>query len=182
MKSVKYIIPEYTTSERIKEIRKDLNMSQKDFSEFIGVSKATVERWEVQEGRITGPIVVLLELLRRDRRIPEKFSVPIKRLKLRLYYMYEDMVCTIIDVDEMSREVEIYNYTDNVQYRAFGVVTNPTFSDYEEFIESRCFPRTRDKLKLELDRIGVPFYDPILIIEKTEGRMEEDNFWIRLER
>ena len=28
----------------------------------------------------------------------------------------------------------------------------------------------------------VPFYDPIMIIEKTEGRMAEDNFWIRIER
>ena len=27
-----------------------------------------------------------------------------------------------------------------------------------------------------------PFYDPIMIIEKTEGRMAEDNFWIRIER
>ena len=34
-------------------------------------------------------------------------------------------------------------------------------------------------MKLELRRIGVPFYDPILIIEKTEGRMAEDKFWIK---
>ena len=28
----------------------------------------------------------------------------------------------------------------------------------------------------------VPFYDPFMIIEKTEGRMAEDDFWIRIER
>lgn len=58
----------------------------------------------------------------------------------------------------------------------------PGFEDYEEFLKTRCFPETRDKIKLELKRLGIPFYDPILIIEKTEGRMAEDKFWIRIER
>jgi putative transcriptional regulator len=35
---------------------------------------------------------------------------------------------------------------------------------------------------LELKRLGLPFYDPLMIIEKTEGRMADDNFWIRIER
>jgi putative transcriptional regulator len=96
--------------------------------------------------------------------------------------MFKDEVCTVIDVCEATREVRIKNFTENYQFRAFGIKTEPTFEDYEEFIESRCFPRTRDKMKLELDRLGIPFYDPILIIEKTQGRMAEDHFWIRIER
>ena len=40
----------------------------------------------------------------------------------------------------------------------------------------------RDKMKLILKDLGLPFYDPIMIIEKTEGRMAEDDFWIRIER
>lgn len=59
---------------------------------------------------------------------------------------------------------------------------DPFFILPESFIESRCFPRTRDKIKLELKRLGIPFYDPILIIEKTEGRMADDEFYIRIER
>ena len=43
-------------------------------------------------------------------------------------------------------------------------------------------PKSRDKIKLELKRLGIPYYDPILIIEKTEGRMADDEFWIKLER
>ena len=182
MHNESYIIPKNTTGKMIKEIRKSLKMTQKSFAGFIGVSKPTVERWESQQEKITGPIVVLLEILRRNPRLPVQFQIPENKLKLRLYYMYEDMVCTIIDIDEANREVEIHNYTDNLQYRAFGVNTEPTFKDYEEFIEARCFPKTRDKIKLELERLGIPFYDPVLIIEKTEGRMAEDKFWIRLER
>ena len=44
------------------------------------------------------------------------------------------------------------------------------------------FPRTSDKMKLILKDLDLPFYDPFMIIEKTEGRMAEDDFWIRIER
>ena len=56
------------------------------------------------------------------------------------------------------------------------------YNQYIEFLESRCFPESRDKMKLILKDLGLPFYDPIMIIEKTEGRMAEDDFWIRIER
>ena len=177
-----YVIPRTISSERVKTLRHQLKMTQGEFAAFLGCSKPTVERWESGKKEISGPVVTLLEILSRDRDIPKALEIPERSGKLRLYYMYEDMVCTIIDVDEPSQKVWIYNYTRELMFRAFGKNTEPTFEDYEEFIESRCFPRTRDKLKLELERIGVPFYDPILIIEKTEGRMAEDRFWIRIER
>ena len=31
-------------------------------------------------------------------------------------------------------------------------------------------------------KLGIPFYDPIMIIEKTEGRMADDPCHIRIER
>lgn len=176
-----YIIPGYITGNEIKNVRKKLKMTQKEFALFASVSKPTVERWEREE-KVSGPIVSLIEILKRDLSIPEKFRIPEKKYKLRLYYMFENTVCTIIDIDEVNRSVAIKNYTSNPQFRAFGINTEPTFEDYEEFIESRCFPRSRDKIKLELERLGIPFYDPLLIIEKTEGRMAEDDFWIKTER
>lgn len=108
--------------------------------------------------------------------------VPPKIYPLRLWYMNKEDVCTIIDVDDRNKKIAIYNYTDNLIYRAFGINTSPTYEDYEEFIESRCFPRTRDKLKVILKDMDLPFYDPLMIIEKTEGRMAEDNFWIKIEK
>ena len=35
---------------------------------------------------------------------------------------------------------------------------------------------------LVLMDIGLPFYDTFMIIEKTQGRMAEDDFWIRIEK
>ena len=181
MHDKRYIFPKKTSGSEIKEVRKNLKMTQREFADFAGVSKPTVERWESQE-TVSGPIVTLLEILKRNKSLPQKYTLPQDKPKLRMYYMYLNTLCTVIDIDETERTVHIKNYIDNPQLRAFGINDDPAFEDYEEFIESRCFPRSRDKLKLELNRLGIPFYDPVLIIEKTEGRMAEDHFWIKIER
>lgn len=101
---------------------------------------------------------------------------------LRMWYMYKEKPCTLIEADESKNIVKIKNYADNILFTAFGVNENPSMEDFKEFLESRCFPRTRDKMKLVLEDIGVPCYDPYLIIEKTEGRMAEDDFWLKIEK
>lgn len=53
-------------------------------------------------------------------------------------------------------------------FRAFGSIEEPDYEQYQEFLESCCFPRSRDKLKLVLTDLDIPFYDPFIIIEKTE--------------
>ena len=177
-----YVINESITGEDLRRVRQLLKMTQKEFSEFANCSKRTVENWETKGEPIKGPIVTLVEILLRHPDYAEKLKVKENQLKLRLWYMYENMVCTVIDVDEPRRIVKIQNYITDPLFRAFGVNSEPSFEDYEEFLRSRCFPESRDKIKLELKRLGIPFYDPILIIEKTEGRMAEDKFWIRIER
>ena len=181
-KNIEYVINEYITGEDIKKVRALLGMTQKEFASFVRSSNRTVENWESNNNTISGPIVPLVEILLRKPELAAKLMVPNKEKGLRLWYMYENTVCSVIDVNELERSVKVYNYIDNPLYRAFGVNTEPNYEDYEEFIESRCFPRTRDKIKLELKKLDIPFYDPIMIIEKTEGRMAEDHFWIKLER
>ncbi len=180
--SPRYIFPSAISGADIKEVRARLGMSQRKFAVFAGVSKPTVERWEATESPITGPIVPLVTMIMSNPGIALRMVLPENSLRIRLYYMYESFVCTVIDVDDTTRRVEIRNYTDNLMLRAFGANTEPSYDEYQEFLESRCFPRTRDKIKLELARLDIPFYDPFLIIEKTEGRMADDKFYIRIER
>lgn len=182
MGEARYITPEYTTADEIKAIRKMLGLTQKEFAQLICSSKASVERWERSEGTITGPVVLLLKMLERYPQYVKELEVPEPELSLRLWYMHEQKVCTIIDVDERNRKIQIKNYTENVFFRAFGQDAYPSYEAYEEFLESRCFPRSRDKMKLVLKDLNLPFYDPFMIIEKTEGRMAEDHFWIKIER
>lgn len=182
MEEKRFIVPEFTTAQEIKRVRKMLGLTQREFASLIGCSKPTIERWETSEKKITGPIVLLLKMLERQPEYLEEIRVPTKKLSLRLWYMHRQNLCTLIDVDEMKHQVIIKNYTDNVLFRAFGNTEEPSFEQYKEFLESRCFPESRDKMKLVLKDLDLPFYDPFMIIEKTEGRMAEDDFWIRIER
>ena len=185
MQSMEYrgfITPDFIKADEIRRIRKKLGLTQKEFAMFVGCSKATVERWERSDEPITGPMCLLIRLLEYHPESVERMQVPKKDTPIRLWYMYDQSVCTIIDVNEIKREVRVKNYTDNVMFRAFGVVEEPDFDMYMEFLESRCFPEGRDKMKLVLRDLDLPFYDPFMIIEKTEGRMAEDDFWIRIER
>ena len=178
----KYALQKKSSGKDIKIMRQKLNMTQKEFAEFVNVSYKTVERWEAGDNDITGPIVTLIGLLGKYPYLEEEWRIPDRIYPLRLWYMEDNRVCTIIDVDERNRRIKIYNYTNDNISRAFGKEEHPTFEDYEEFLESRCFPRTRDKMKLMLRELDLPFYDPFMIIEKTEGRMAEDNYWIKIER
>lgn len=177
-----FVIPENVTAKDIKRIRGNLGLTQKEFAELVNSSKPTVERWERSKEPITGPIVLLLKMLEAYPGYVNELKVPEKKKPIRLWYMHNQKVCTIIDVDEVRKQVEITNYTENLLFRAFGNEEHPDYNRYTEFLESRCFPASRDKMKLILKDLDLPFYDPFMIIEKTEGRMAEDDFWIRIER
>lgn len=166
----------------VKIIRIKLGLKQKELAEFLNVSVKTVEHWESSGGAAKGAAASLLCILREYPWMLEEMKVPQKAFPLRLRFMHENQLCTIIDVDVRIRRVAIKNFVSDPVFRAFGNNEHPSYSDYENFLESRCFPRTRDKMKIILKQLNLPFYDPFLIIEKTEGRMAEDNFWIRIER
>ena len=157
----KYNISDYITAEELKNFRKKINLTQKEFAELIGVSKPTIERWETSEKGITGPVVLLIDLLSEHDEWLETREIPEQKYPLRLWYMYKNKKCTLIDVDEVEQKIRIKNYVNNIMFRAFGANSNPTYEDYQKFLKSRC-----------------PFYDPMLIIRKTQGRMAEDDFWI----
>jgi len=178
----KYALEAKVTGEEIRQCRKGLGLTQEEFARFANVSKKTVERWEYSKTPITGPIVTLLNILRDYPQIEEEKKIPERKTPLRLSYMFRDELCTVIDVDEKNHNIEVINYTKQLLKRAFGKIEKPSYQQYEEFLESRCFPPTRDKMKLVLREYDLPFYDSMMIIEKTEGRMAEDDFWIRIER
>lgn len=103
----------------------------------------------------------------------------VSQTKQILYYMNRDKICTKIYVDFAEEKIKIENETDDVLYRAFGCKENPDWSDFEFFLEDRCFPRTRDKMKLILKDMGLQSYDPWQIVQKTQGRMAGDYQWIK---
>ena len=101
-----------------------------------------------------------------------------KGFDMTLYYKNRDRITTKIDVDYKTNTVKIENYSDFPLELAFGVNEHPTIQDFEDFLESRCFPRTRDMMKLHLQELGLDYYDPYEICKKTHGRLEGDYFSI----
>ena len=93
-----------------------------------------------------------------------------------LYYKNKERRTTKIEVDYRNNSVKIENYSDFPLELAFGVNKHPTMEDFEEFLESRCFPRTRDGMKLHLRELGLDYYDPYEICKKTKGRLEGDSY------
>lgn len=98
----------------------------------------------------------------------------------RIVYVFADREepATVIDVCGLTREVKITNLTDEMLSRAFGIKEDPGWEDYEYFLESRCMPRTRYGIREELKGIGLDFYDPFLIVQKTRGRVYEDHQYL----
>ena len=94
----------------------------------------------------------------------------------------ESVAKKVIDIDFKHEVVRMKNYTDRIPLRAFGVVENPSWADFEEFLKERCLPASRAGLKGILREMDVSFYDPLLIIEKTNGRMAGDNQWVQMIR
>lgn len=117
----------------------------------------------------------IYKYIETEKRITENSNIT-----MRMNYRYKDQLCTIIDIDFLHKKIYIENRTDDILHRAFGVVQNPDWERFEEFLESRCFPRTRANLKEILRDIGLDSYDPLQIIEKTGGRMAEDKLWIEI--
>lgn len=97
-----------------------------------------------------------------------------------MHYMGPRGLCTILNVDYQNRTLTIENHTNQMIYRAFGIIENPTWEDYQRFLRDRCVPETRHHLDWYLKAVGVDAYDPLTIIRKTQGRMAEDHQWIEI--
>ena len=131
-------------------------MSTKKIAEHFGVSRQTISKYLNKP--LTGFYV------------------------MRLDFMYKQKVCTEIYVDFEHKQIKIINRTNDIMKRAFGVNENPTWEDFESFLEERCFPNSRAMKKTILQRIGVDSYDPLQILELNRGRTAEDNQYINFTR
>lgn len=99
---------------------------------------------------------------------------------MRMTYMYGQTPCTDIDVNFMDRKIAVQNYTDDPLHRAFGLTAAPTWADFEDFLQYRSFPATRGNVKSLLRDLNITDYDPLQIIEKTHGKIADDNMWVKV--
>lgn len=97
----------------------------------------------------------------------------------RIDYMCGTKVCTTIYVDYSNKRIKIINKTNDILHRAFGIQENPTWEDFEHFLEDRCFSRNRGDKKSILAALQVDSYDPMQIVRVTKGKTYDDRQWMR---
>lgn len=123
----------------------------------------------------------IAEAFHTSRQIVGKYlnAKPAPGYTMRMTLMYQTHPCTVIDVNFLDQKIKIQNRTSDLLHRAFGCIENPNWENFEYFLQDRCFPATRGNVKQLLKAIGVPNYDPLAVVEKTKGRMAEDQLWIK---
>ena len=109
--------------------------------------------------------IVISPHLSMDKFLEKKKSLGHKLMSIKFYD--GEILCTKIIVD----------FTDET----FGKNEVPTWEDFQNFLEERCVPRSRSGIREYLEAIGVEEYSPMEIIKKTNGRMAEDNQWLKWE-
>lgn len=102
--------------------------------------------------------------------------------ELRRLRFYEvDRLCTIIYADFTDETLAAENHIDDPVKTAFGNNPLPDWADFQRFLQERCVPKERAGLREYLESLGLAEYDPLEIIQKTGGRMAEDNQWLEVQ-
>lgn len=91
-----------------------------------------------------------------------------------------DILCTKICADFTDETLVAENFTDNIVKTAFGKKISPDWEDFNAFLRERCVSEDRSGIREYLEVLGVEEYNPLKIIEKTQGRMAEDNQWLKV--
>ena len=74
------------SGEEIRQLRKKLDFTQKNFAAFANVSVKTVQHWESGKKEVSGPIVALLKILKEHPQLKDELMIPEKKYPLRLKY------------------------------------------------------------------------------------------------
>ena len=102
--------------------------------------------------------------------------------EVRILRFYDrDDLCSTIYADFTAQTVIVENQAVPTIKTAFGNNLLPNWEDFQRFLEDRCIPRQRAGLREYLETLGLDEYDPLAIIEKTGGRMAEDQQWLTIE-
>lgn len=126
-----------------------------------------------------GERIIISPLLSFDVFLENKKSLGHKLMMIEFYD--KETLCTKIIADCTDKTLSVQNTTEHIVKTAFGRKETPTWDDLQSFLEERCIPRSRSGIREYLEAIGVEEYNPLEIIKKTNGRMAEDDQWIKLE-
>ncbi len=99
----------------------------------------------------------------------------------RIRFYDGDGLCTTIYADFTDETLIAENCVNDPVKTAFGNQPLPSWAEFQAFLRERCIPEERDGLREYLETLGLEEYDPLRLIQKTGGRMAEDQQWLEVE-
>ena len=175
--TVKAIIELYHNGHSVSALAGEYGVSRQTMSFYINSVSTEIEITSKDEN------ATVVRSLSYWRRVNREFGLSDSELKdysMRLDYMLDDKLLTTILADVKKEKILTINYSESPMKCAFGIKKRPTWDDFNFFLKDRCLPSSRDHLKLVLRDMNLDFFDPLLIVRKTGGRMAEDRRSIKI--
>ena len=99
----------------------------------------------------------------------------------KMQYLYKDRLVAEYVFDIAKKRVYITQIGQELMDKPFGSADSVSMKIFEEFLESRCFPKQRHGCKDLLKALELETYDPFAIVAKTYGRQWDDYYWLKYE-
>ena len=75
---------------------------------------------------------------------------------------------------------ELVEFTVIEKPNSYEFAHAPAEKAFLLMLEDRLVPDTRIGIQKDLEKAGIPYYDPQMILEYTHGFSIEDTYWIKL--
>ena len=149
----------------IKELRKNTNLTQKDFSEKFNIPLRTLQKWE-RNG--STPPEYIPELLDK--------VLFLENTELFMECYWRDEKTATVRLDKTY--AYITRYTNHPVKQIFYADKITRF-EFGGILEDRCWDKNRPDIKKLLSLIGLNEYNPYEICKRTHGKMYQDSIWFR---
>ena len=99
----------------------------------------------------------------------------------KMQYMYKNRLVAEYAFDVAKNKVYITQVGQELMDKPFGDLKAVSMKVFENFLESRCFPKQRHGCGDLLNALELETYDPFAIVAKTYGRQWDDYYWLKYE-
>ena len=161
----------------ISKRRKQLKISQRELAEMCGLPQSTVGRIEAG---IVSPNASTLQKLADALGMQINFTPRIQSQNrwegLEILCFWRDELVSFVTVE--GNRAKIQRFTSHPVKQIFRDGEMDVFR-LSNILESRCWQRDCRNIGNYLNKLDIPYYDPLAIVKKTHGVSYNDFLWFR---
>lgn len=157
--------------------RKNLKISQMELAKRCNIPQSTIGR--IETGKVT-PDLRTLEKISKEigmemKLVPKKSSSD-RWEGLEMMCFWKNELVAYLRVKK--NKVSIQKITNHPVKQIFHCDEMDVFK-LSTILETRCWQRDCRNIERYLEKLGIPYYDPLAIVKKTHGVSYNDFLWFR---